>query len=96
VTGVSTNNIGAYGNTGSSNPAVKGVNTGSGAGVFVKSASGNALYVEGINYFKSAKRGTIPSGVAQFDVTVPSGVKARTSAMIFATLMNNPGNVAVK
>ena len=71
-------------------------NSTSGIGVKAKSTSGNALYVDGKSYFKSAKKGTIPSGVSQLDVTVPSGITIRSSAMIFVTLMNNSGNVAVE
>jgi len=67
-----------------------------GYGVRAGSASGTALRVDGKNYFKSAKKGTIPSGVSQYGVTVPSGIKIRTTAMIFVTLMSNPANVSVK
>jgi len=67
-----------------------------GIGVRARSGTGNALYVEGKNYFKSAQRGTIPLGVSQYDVTVPAGIAIRTGAMIFVTLMSDPVSISVK
>ena len=92
---------------GSSNPAIKGENTGSGNGlygesssgngVYAKSNSGNALYVDGKNYFKSAQRGTIPSGQRYHDVDLTgSGITISENAMIFVTLMGNTDNIGVK
>jgi len=84
VQGVSSSGTGVYGYS----------NTG--YGVRARSVSGNALYVDGKNYFKSAQRGVIPSGVSSYVVTVPAGITIRSAAMIFATLMSNPGGVSVK
>ena len=87
--------VGVYGRSPStSGIGVKG-ECASGVGVRAKSVSGNALYVDGKNYFKSAKKGTIPSGVSSYVVTVPAGITIRTAAMIFVTLMSLP-NVSVK
>jgi len=98
VHGFSNSGYGVLGKTTSTTgkAGVYGYGSGSATGVRGGSASGFALYVDGKNYFKSAQRGTIPSGVSQFDVTVLSGIRIRTAAMIFVTLMSSPGGVSVK
>ena len=97
IRGESSGGYGLIGTTAASSKAgIYGYGSGSAVGVRAKSASGFALYVVGKNYFKSAKKGTIPSGVSQYEVTVPSGVAIGSGAMIFVTLMSNPGGVSVK
>lgn len=92
---------------GSINPGMKVENTSSGQGIYGKSnsgigikaesTSGTALHVEGNNFFKSAKKGTIPTGVREYEVDVsPYGITIASDAMIFVTIMNNPSNIGVK
>jgi hypothetical protein len=78
-------------------PAGTGVRgVGSNIGVKAESDIGTALHVEGKNYFKSAQRGTIPTGVRDHGVTVSSGITIASDAMIFVTLMDNPSNIGVR
>ena len=96
IRGESSSGYGLIGTTAASSKAgMYGYGSGSAIGVRAKSVSGFALFVDGKNYFKSAQRGTIPSGVSSCIVTVPSGVTIRSAAMIFVTLMSPP-NVSVK
>jgi hypothetical protein len=96
VRGSSVNNIGVYGETGSNFSAIEGKNTGSGIGIKAESTSGTALHVEGNNFFKSAQRTMIPTGVRSHDITVPTGITIDTNAMIFVTIMNNSSNIGVR
>jgi len=96
IRGESSGGYGVIGTTAASSKAgMYGYGSGSAIGVRAKSVSGFALFVDGKNYFKSAQRGTIPSGVSSYVVTVPAGITIRTAAMIFVTLMSPP-NVFVK
>ena len=79
---------------GSAGTGVRGV--GLNIGVKAESTSGTALHVEGKNYFKSAQKGTIPTGFRSHDIIVPSGITIGNDAMIFVTIMNNSSNIGVR